>query len=1056
MPESLDSESHPASPTITEEPAVPKISPSRNAVLQHGNKPDGNAPYTPAPPKSGQAGLLGVFRRLSTSSTSNQVVNRLNHGLVERKILNVDGNRERCTISELKQAKLRRVSFCVDVEIAPMPKYSDGEVQPKPIDKSQKKRLTEKGEGEALKHPKAVEEHIEKEAESKSTESSAEMKTVDPIPVAAAGSPEALPPSSPEINSPNDEEKIADKDSSKKKEKKKRSEEERKARKEKRRRLAEDSGSIPMEIHFDSSDSSLNTPESAGTPRITTIPTTNPVRIYRRCCQLRETPILKKITEQLMDPANTSSAGVVNKLDLTGYWMQLADLITLGDYLAVVPVREVLLENIGLTDEGLRVILAGLLAAKKSDNQRRKPKHELQPQGGVVERLVLKNNKLGPDGWKHLSLFLYMSRSLKSLDVSHIIFPRQAPVQTKTASNVHVPRSIADIFATALTDRLGGSTLEIINLGETEPSMDQLGVIMDGIIKCKIPRLGLAHNNLDEKGVEHLGRYLAAGFCEGLDLGGNDLKDHMDKIASALPDSEPLWALSLAGCNLNPSALSKIMPVLAKMDLLRFVDLSHNHDLFQSKPSAVGLLRRYIPKLTSLKRIHLQDVNMTSEQAIALVEILPEAGQLAHINLLENAELMKLAHAKTEEAQEEACALFASLMAASRVSKSIICIDIEVPGDEAGEIVKAMAKQVVAYCLRNMEQMPDTGIGAAVAAALSDSQAEAQESKPASYPDVLVHLVGHDVMDSQDGPDENDSAPDEDYVIGGTGVVKALKCVLENRGGDESRRQSGEFVRETDSGSATPKASLATGGKAKDMSKHLLAGARKIRQRLQPALIKARANSDDEMNLRKLTFLDETLQGIIKRFEDEFPDTREEAAAPVTEQPKHEVLSTSPITRTLTHEDSAAILSDAEDDGELGPRPLSRSNSMLSKTLAEEEARVLRAGHRFRTTIVPEQQQEPIDIVASIEDIGSDPKHARVLTDLAEDIGGEFLQKVREKGALQAYREDHDVFLRSMKDSDSDHWHTFVEAQKKARQNINLEEHKAPVVALEDESAIVD
>lgn len=596
VPESLDLDSQPVSPTIEEEPSIPKISPSRNAVLQHGNKPDGNAPYTPAPPKSGQAGLLGVFRRLSSSSASNQAVNRLNHGLVERKTLNVDSNRERCTISELKQAKLRRVSFCVDVEIAPMPKYSDGEVQPKPIDKSQKKRLTEKGEGEALKHPKAVEEQVENEAENSTTQPPEETKHIDPIPASTDGSPDALPPSSPEINNAetaNGDDKGAEKDGSKKKEKKKRSEEERKARKEKRRRLAEDSGSIPMEIHFDSSDSSLNTPESAGTPRITTIPTTNPARIYRRCCQLRETPILKKITEQLMDSANTSTGGVVNKLDLTGYWMQFADLVTLGDYLAVVPVREVLLENIGLTDEGLRVILAGLLAAKKPDPRRRKPKHELQPQGGIVERLVLKNNKLGPDGWKHLSLFLYMCRSLKSLDVSHIVFPRQAPTQTKTATNnVHVPRSIADIFAAALTDRLGGSMLEIINLGETEPSMDQLGVIMDGIIKCKVPRLGLAHNNLDEKGVAHVSRYLAAGFCEGLDLGGNDLKEHMDKIASALPDSEPLWAVSLAGCNLNPSALSKIMPVLTKMQTLRFIDLSHNHDLFQSKPSAVGLLRR--------------------------------------------------------------------------------------------------------------------------------------------------------------------------------------------------------------------------------------------------------------------------------------------------------------------------------------------------------------------------------------------------------------------------------------------------------------------------------
>ena len=44
--------------------------------------------------------------------------------------------------------------------------------------------------------------------------------------------------------------------------------------------------------------------------------------------------------------------------------MQLPDIITLSDYLAVVPVKKLILEDCGLGDEAVRVILAGLLAAK--------------------------------------------------------------------------------------------------------------------------------------------------------------------------------------------------------------------------------------------------------------------------------------------------------------------------------------------------------------------------------------------------------------------------------------------------------------------------------------------------------------------------------------------------------------------------------------------------------------------------------------------------------------------------------------------------------------------
>ncbi|KAF5011401.1 hypothetical protein FDECE_2464 [Fusarium decemcellulare] len=1043
----------PESPAPTNEPAPPKLTHTKNAVLQHAAKPEGDGPYIPAPPKTGQAGFLGVFRRLSSSSSGAlSPGGKLGHGLVDRVVLNVDQSRERCPISELHCAKLRRVAFCVDVEIAPMPKYAEGDTaQPKPVDKTQKKKITEKGEGEALKNPKAIEEQKEVNGVVKTTG--------EPLPQEPEKEGTEVPQAAKTETSNGTATPVSEKkeENTKKKEKKKKSEEERKARKEKKRKLAEANGSIPMEIHFDSSDSSTKTktPSGATTPKTTTYPTTSPVRIYRRCCQLRETPILKKITEQLNDTANySSSTGQVNKLDLTDYWLQLPDLITLGDYLAVVPVREVLLENSGLSDEGLRVILAGLLAAKRPTSKRRKPKHELEDQGGVVERLVLKNNKLGPDGWKHLSLFIYLCRSLKFLDVSQIQFPRQAQTQQSGTlpNGVQIPRSISDIFANALGQRLAGSTLELVNLGETGLSMEQLGAVVDGLIQCGVRRLGLSHNQIDAEGVQHVIKFIAADYCEGLDLGGNDLGEHTEALASAIKEGSTLWAMGLAGCNLTPSSLCKILPTLVKLNNLRFIDLSQNPALFQSTPSAVGLLRRYLPKMTALKRIHLEDVQMTAEQAIALVEVLPEVRSLAHINLTNNAELVKLADARTEEAQEEACALYASLLAAARVSKSLICVDIEVPNERSGEIVKAMAKQVVAYCLRNMERLPDTDVGAAMASTLAENNLDGQDHKLPPYPDVLAHLVGHDVLDQDEDADDNSSAPDEDYVIGGTGVVKALACCLKNRG-DESRRQSGEFIREVENGVSSPAAALSTGGKAKDMSKHLLMGARKIRQRLQPALTKARTNPGDEQNLRRLTFLDDTLQGIIKRFEDEYPDTREEPIKPTRPRAGTKGIEELPV--VVSPEDPSLALSDNEDEPELnGDKPLSRSNSM-AKSLAEEEGRILRAGHRFRVGFF---KQEQIDLFSTIDDIGSDPKHVRMLTELAEDLGGELLEIVKEKGPVRAFKEHRDVALKSMEESDPEHWEHFAEAQHKARANISVPSavKNAEAVSAADESAIAD
>lgn len=772
--------------------------------------------------------------------------------------MNLDPYRERCEISDLEPTKLRKVAFCVDVEIAAPPKHSDEEEIPSPSLTAGKPSLTQlerqaakkkkdlklkKSEGEAMKNPSELAEQKDMDGHVRGT--GEDLVLEKPLPLGTAAVNET-------------------KDPAKKKEKKKRSEEDRKERKERKRKEALANGIVPAELRRTGSSSSAA--ESRGgvetPPKPQDRPTTDPLRIYRRCCQLRETPILKRITEQIGAPSAcpVATPGIISTLDLSNYWMQLPDVVTLSDYLAVVPVKRLILENCGLGDEGVRVILAGLLAAKTPEqvkyNKRLGKKAGEQGQSkterlGVVEKLSLKNNpKIGREGWRHIALFLNMSRSIKAIELSMIpmlhnsITPNSPGVSSKPERGTTSASDIPTLLQRALTTRRG-TNLEELVMAECNLTADAIGKIMNGVIKCGITRLGLANNNMNLEGLQHVLRYVRTGKCQGLDLGGNDLSRCLHLLADALDEHNALYALSLADCKLSSSSLEMLIPALVRLPNFRFIDLSHNRQLFTSKHSALGLLRKYIPQFPILKRIHLLDVDLSPENAIALAEVLPESPSLAHLNILENKPLSDLASASGEASQEEACALYASLMVATRVSSTIICIDIDVPGEGSSEVVKALAKQVIAYSLRNLDgySLTDPTIDANTTAA-SDSP---NAGKEVVVPDILLHLVGH-VDGFAENHDQDEQAPDDDYIVGGTGVVKALGVCL-NRVTDLQKPSRTGSTGE--SGTATPKQASQgdqeTKGKAKEMSKDLLSSARKIRARILPALVKE-AKSGDSFN----------------------------------------------------------------------------------------------------------------------------------------------------------------------------------------------------------------
>ncbi|KAL9028531.1 MAG: hypothetical protein Q9196_003122, partial [Gyalolechia fulgens] len=990
-------------------------------------------PPPQASPKSGHPGFLqSALRRLSSSGGATLGKTGGSGGICPRKIMNVDPHRDRCEIADLEPSKLRRVAFCVDVEIAAPAKYSEEEIETPglapparraslaqlehQVDTNKRKdQKLKKSEGEAPKNPTAVAVAEDKEnigvvqATGERTE-----KVVNP--------PDKLAEAGQQANS-------------RRKEKKKRSEEERKERKEKQRAQALANGMKPVELVRQGSSSSANVslpdglngaspPNGDGTLKSTDRPTTDPLRIYRRCCQLRETSVLKRVTEQISLPSACPIAtpGIISCLDLSGYWMQLPDIVTLGDYLAVVPVKKLILEDCGLGDEAVRIILAALLAVKTVDQAKHnkklakkchstsKTKNKTE-QIGVVEKLSLKNNPMiGSEGWRHISFFINMSRSLKAIDLSGIALPQPRSITASSIESKGTPPSAWDIptlLQKSIAERLAGSNLEELVMGECALDTNGIEIIVEAVIRCKVRRLGLAHNYMTREGLQHVIRYLQQTECEGLDLGGNDLREHLHILADALDQSKPLYALSLANCNLSPTSLSTLLPALARLPNFRFIDLSHNRDLFSSPQNALGLLRKYLPRMPIIKRIHLVDVAMTPEHAIALAEILPEIHSLAHLNILENHLLSGLASAKDEATQEEACALYASLMVAVRISKSIVCIDMDVPTEDSSEVVKALAKQVVAYSLRNMENIPLTDSSETAIGALADSHGGA---KYVSVPDVLVHLVGH-VDGIPEIHDNDEPAPDDDYIVGGTGVVKALGICL-NRATD-LKRGSRDISPAPDSGSMTPTKKVFQGsdvnkGKAKEMSKDLLGSARKIRARLQPALVREARAGATSMAYKRLKYLDSTLDRMIQSFENEYPETR---------------LNTSPFGETVesrsTSTDSAISPEDTfsptavrdlvdEDDDEsttaLKPA-LARhpSDHSLATRQAAEEGRMHRFGQRVRREVLP---PDMLDYAHGTTGEEPQPEHVRELRQRLEKLDGEEIQRrVEELGTEGVMKE---------------------------------------------------
>jgi hypothetical protein len=415
--------------------------------------------------------------------------------------------------------------------------------------------------------------------------------------------------------------------------------------------------------------------------------------------------------------------------------------------------------------------------------------------------------------------------------------------------------------------------------------------------------------------------------------------------------------------------------------------------------------------------------------------------------------------------------LYASLCAAARVSKSLVCIDVDVshvvvfssdliltiatqvPGPGQSEVVKALAKQIVAYCLRNMDRtMAQSSL--LPAATMLSKQHGVEDARQAPVPDVLVHLVGHVDGDRPSDGSDDETAPDDDYIVGGNGIIKALEYFL---GQDKTESRHGSISL---SGTTTPRdigdpaqSENKRRGKAKEVSRNLLDSARKLRNRLKPALAKEFA-AGDEMNYRRLLFLDQTLSGMIERFEDEFPETRLHLDIPPHQQnfslsSSLESMESGPLpndfmasSATTFGTETSAIESDLDEDeihasGSGSMRRKASDVSLASRALAIEEGRIHRLGHKVR--------QDLIDVPVAVQTSESDAhaewapgSHMAEIASKMADLSGPELRVMVAHGGWEGVMEKMGANLEELQQlqmKDPQGWEQFKESQLITRAN---------------------
>ncbi|PWN50017.1 hypothetical protein IE53DRAFT_374837 [Violaceomyces palustris] len=171
-----------------------------------------------------------------------------------------------------------------------------------------------------------------------------------------------------------------------------------------------------------------------------------------------------------------------------------------------------------------------------------------------------------------------------------------------------------------------------------------------------------------------------------LDLKSNDIRGGVVYLAQVLKKNRTLRVLNLSDNNIEMPGLVAIAEALKYNSTLETLDMSHNPC---SGPGLEGIttLRTAFTLNSNLKRLFLNDTDLSSEGAIALAEFLPEAKSLIHLDLAENFDID--------------IAGVMALAVSVKMNKSLRCLDLNIPPNDPD--FARLSQEILQSCIRNTE-----------------------------------------------------------------------------------------------------------------------------------------------------------------------------------------------------------------------------------------------------------------------------------------------------------------------------------------------------------------
>ena len=199
---------------------------------------------------------------------------------------------------------------------------------------------------------------------------------------------------------------------------------------------------------------------------------------------------------------------------------------------------------------------------------------------------------------------------------------------------------------------------------------------------------------------------LTSGKLEYLSFEGTDLSFHqLDPVLDVWlnhpnPNNLSLWALDLTGCRLGRDLtfFTNLFKAFQQFPNLRLLYLQHN-PLF-ANPGMIKVLRDWLPRLPTLRRLGLASTGLEAQHLLELSRILPEVKSLAALDITDNP-IYEMNDIEDErEGQTEDVSGLTALEAAMRYCRQII--ELELPQGGGVEAARLRHK-IFLRCFRNIE-----------------------------------------------------------------------------------------------------------------------------------------------------------------------------------------------------------------------------------------------------------------------------------------------------------------------------------------------------------------